>query len=195
MILVLFLVLTIGVGLFVYSDKKRYDSGQQSKFFGSKDVYAQNESLYFDDIKVTVSEVEHKRISDIERDSCAVSKFKNMGFGNFEVSQESAEELSSECMTRYNKNQNYKKLVVHLFFENISNKPISLKDYSFKIEGSEDIEGNNLNPSMEGLLAEQSQYGNFDLIVPMSSDVFALTVEKLGQKKQINLSLPEIIEQ
>ena len=85
-----------------------------------------------------------------------------------------------------------KNVVVHYFVENLTNRPMSIRDYSFRIDGSEIQEGNIPNPQINDLLARQSRYSNFALTVPKDSQDFALIVSKKGKQKQINLDLPAL---
>ncbi len=185
------LVLTIGyVGLDYY----QYNNFKQSSLFGSKDVYKQSQSLYFDDIKVTVSEVQNKEISPkrlaSDCDKIDIKDIPPISISyNHPISNFNAWNLCAQTAARF---ADMKNVIVHYFIENMTNRPMSIRDYSFRIDGSEIQESVTPNTQINDLLARQSRYSNFTLTVPKDSQDFALIVSKKGKQKQINLDLPAL---
>ncbi len=195
---VLVVVMLLISGAYIILDYQKFRSFRQSNLFGSKDVYNQKQSLYFDDIKVTVSNVEHKEIvPKITLESCNTNNFKYLGYdGIFGNSEEIVDSnilaQSQTCMDAYYLRQDYKNIIVHYFIENLQKQPASIGSYTARIEGSNNIQGNNPYPKITDLLASQSRYSNFVLVVPMDADNLALVITKNGKQKQINLVLPVI---
>lgn len=192
------LLLVAGLVILVF-DYSKYRNSQNSTFFGSKDAYAQNQSLYFDDLKVTVSEVEHKRYDYQTSDSCmkigqeAGDIYSANGFvetpeWELKVSQ------SNRCLDMAQLYENNKMLVVHYFVENTSSQPLGISPYTIKVYGDKTTESAKSENKITTLLANQSRYDSF-VIHHLGLDKngpFALIVSKDGKQKQIQLDLPEI---
>lgn len=187
-ILVVIGIAVIASGLYFGYDYFKLKTFGHSKYFGSKDIYSQNESLYFDDIKITITEVEHTEKEKRTEKDCE-------SFWPEGATYKYQWVVINSCLSDVNKYKNRKNIVVHYFVENISDKPITLGPYSVRLVGeSSDIENNEPNPKITDLLAGQSRYANFWVEVPKDDEVFAFVVTKDGKQKQINLTLPEIIK-
>jgi hypothetical protein len=193
-------VLLIGL-VVVGLDFNKFRSYQNSKFFGSKDSYSQNQSLYFDDIKVTVTKVEHTNkwvIATSEQECNKLYPVKMVEssyasiFGGTNRHFDANDSGRVDCIKALVPWRTRKNLVVHYFIENLKNEPISIGEFSARIDGSDDIQNNTPNPKITNLLAHQSRYANFWVDVPMGANDFALVITKNGQQKQIRLNLPKI---
>lgn len=199
-ILTISLVLVlVGGGIVTGFDYHIYSSHQQSRLFGSKDVYAQDQSLYFDDIKITVSEVEHKNYSYQTYESCEkISKqagdiMRSNGF--VETPEWSVKSMqSSRCLEMAELYNNKKMVVIHYFVENLHDRPLDTSKYTIKAYGDEEAESTESEEKSSTLLAGQSQYNAFVIHhVDIKNDgPFALLVSKNGKQKQIQLTLPDI---
>lgn len=198
------LTLTVFVGVYVAFDYVQYNSFKQSRFFGSKDSYSQSQSLYFDDIKVTVSEVEHTKkwvIADNVEECNTIfpPKFVQSEFARYFGGLDGSYDVNAtgreNCIEALDERQSRKNLVVHYFIENLNSNPVDLGDYFFRIGGSEDIDNiGYTSPNIEDLLANQSRYTNIWVEVPREANDFALIVSKYDEQKQIQLELPELME-
>lgn len=189
----------LAIGGFIGLDYQKFSNHQQSKFFGSKDVYVQGQPLYFDDIKITVTEVEHKNYSYQTNDGC--SKLAEKGGAlmraNGFVKTPEWEVLSFQlehCQELADLYENKKMLIVHYFVENTSSQPLDISAYNIKIFGDEKTESTKSENKITTLLANQSRYDSF-VIHHLGIDKegpFALIVSKDGKQKQIQLDLPKI---
>lgn len=184
-------------------DYKNYKDLMPSRFFGSQDSYSQNQSLYFDDIKVTVSEIEHTRkwVMATSAEECntvyppkLVKLESNIFFTDLDG--DGFEDVNSygrrDCIEALDIWKSKKNVVVHYFIENLRSEPISISSYSAKIEGAEGIKDNKPNPRIAVLLANQSRYANFWVEAPINANDLALVISKDGKKKQIRLTMPDL---
>lgn len=180
-------------------DYGKYSDFQKSNFFGSKDVYSQNQSLYFDDLKVTVTEVEHKAYDYQTTSGCmklAEQAGALMRANNFTKTPE-WDVLSFQadhCRDLADLYENKKMLVVHYFVENTSASPLDLSSYGIKIYGDEKTESTESENKITTLFASQSRYDSF-VVHHLGKDKngpFALIVSRNGKQKQIQVELPEM---
>lgn len=194
------LVLLVLVLIILGVDYKKYSDFQRSSFFGSKDVYSQKQSLYFDDLTVTVTEVEHKAYDYQTSAGCmklAEEGGALMRANNF-VKTPEWEAISfklEHCNEMSDLYENKKMLIVHYFVENASGSPLDLSPYTIKIYGDEKTESTESENKITTLFAGQSRYDSFVVhhLGKNKNGPFALIVSKDGRQKQIQLELPKMI--
>lgn len=192
-------LLLIAVLIIFGTDYKKYNDFQESNFFGSKDVYSQDQSLFFDNLKVTVTEVEHKAYDYQTIAGCMKLSEKAGALiraNNFVKTPEweTLSFQSGHCMDLADLYENKKILIVHYFLENTSDSPLDLSSYTIKIYGDEKTESTKSENKIISLLAGQSRYDSF-VVHHLDKDKngpFALIVTKDGKQKQIQLELPKL---
>lgn len=198
-IVIVLVVILIAGGLIAGLDYSKYSSHQQSQFFGSKDVYAQDQSLYFDDIKVTVSEVEHMNYSYQTYETC--SKISEQAGALMRANDfvktadwEIKSMHSSHCLELAELYNNKKMVVIHYFVENLQDRPLDISEYSITAHGDEKADSTEPEQKSKTLLASQSQYNAFVIhhVDIKNNGPFALLVSRNGKQKQIQLTLPNI---
>lgn len=193
-------VLVLVAGLAVLGiDYNKYRSYQNSQFFGSKDVYAQHQPLYFDNLKFTVTELEHKNYDYQTSAGCmklAEEAGALMRANRFvKTSEWEIKSFQSEhCSEMADLYENKKMLIVHYFVENTGNTPLDISPYTIKVYGDEKAESTKSENKITTLLANQTRYDAFVIHhLGINEDgPFALIISKDGKQKQIQLNLPEI---
>lgn len=197
--LVILLLILVAGSVLLGVDYNKYRNYQDSRFFGSKDVYAQHQPLYFDDLKLTVTEVEHKHYDYQTSEGCmelskeAGALMRENGFVKT-PEWELKSSQSERCSDMADLYENKKMLIVHYFIENTSDKPLDVSPYTVKVHGNERTESTESENKITTLLANQSRYNSFVIhhLAIDNSGPFALIVSRDGKQKQIKLTLPEI---
>lgn len=183
----LILVITI-IGTLITVDYSNYYNYKPSRFFGSKDIYEQPQSLFFDGIKVTVTEVEQiddtKSEEDCRKDHKGSERFD-------EETQAILNEAFMDCLARAAIPK--KTIKVHYFIENLTEENIDLSEFTFKLAGPGEIYNNKPWREQKELLGRQSEYNA--LVVSVSENnygPFSLLVSKDNKQKHVKLVLGKL---
>lgn len=199
-IIVFFIIaIVIAILVTVGLDYNKYNNFKESILFGSKDVYSQDQPLYFEDLKITITRVKNTAYDYQTYYGCykiAEQAGTLLKSNNFVETPEwhALSNKSSNCIDQANSYQNKKIFIVNYSIKNTSNKPLDISTYKMKIYGDEETESVRPKNKITTLFAGQSRNNSFDIygLDKKKDGPFAFIVSQHGKQKQILLKLPKL---
>jgi hypothetical protein len=202
---ILLAALLIG-GILVLFEHQVYVNGNQSLLFGTRNTYTKNQTLHFNNLDLKISSVivkSYPKPTPAKSADCQSLFIKGAwnGFpygGSAYSICESNIQYANKVESHYQSKDN---LTISFTYNNVSDRPLNLKDYTVKIVANTsladdpDIIYDGLRPNCSGLPSTEILKGNHQTTC-LTMDIdkgyhgpLTLSVTSHGQEKDINLFL------